>query len=1371
MSDYQDVFISYGRVDSRDFAAKLSDRLTAAGLQTWFDFNDIPFGVDYQKQIDGGIEQSDNFVFIIAPHSINSAYCSLEVELAVKYRKRIIPLLHVEAISYATWQQRHPDGTETEWQAYCAAGKHSSFTNMPPELSKINWIYLRDGVDDYAAGCRNLLELIERDRDYVHTHTWLLDRALIWERHQKQTQYLLIGRDREQAESWLHQPFSDRQPPCEPTDLHCEYIVESLKNAQNLMTRVFLAYISSDQLRADELRRVLQRQGITVWHDGADIQASADVSQAVRTGIEQADNIVMVVSPESVQSAHCQEATAIALELHKRLIPVMVNAVAPTDLPDHLQGWQAIDLTAPSESDSHQAGLDQLLKTVATDATYHNEHKQLLVKALKWQRQQQNPAHLLRGYNLRHAETWLKVARDRPQSAPTLLHIQFIETSLQQPPVGSLDVFISYSRTDSDFARKLNETLQEQGKTTWFDQESIASGSDFQQEIHRGIEVANHFLFVLSPESVNSPYCDDEVTYAESLGKRVLTVLCRDVDPKDLHRVLRPVQWIDFRPDAAEFDASFRELVRVLESDRDHLAAHTQLSLKALEWQTKQRNDSLLLRGTELDTAAIWLTDAEQKSPPPTALQREYLQISRATYRADQRRRQILRGALAIAGGIIVASLGFSYRTIQQAQSGLAETIQALNLAGDRVYDLDPSDPENLINSLKSASYLDQLWGFRSDTSALNAQVLGNLIRDHHAIPITHILTGHQDGVQTVAFNRNGDLIATGDADGELRLWTPDGQPVAHWYATNFAILTDLAFSPDGQWLVTTAWDKTAKIWAITPLSTATPPKPQAVLTGHDDVVYSVDVSPDGQQIATASLDGTAKLWNQEGTEVATLDDHTDQVIDVTYSPQGEWLATASNDGTARLWDAEGTSRQVLPSVDGGTVFAVAFHPTQPLLAAANQSGSVQLWYTDGSLRTTISISSEDADADLELRDVRFSNTGNVLAVASTDGQVRLFDLDGNFLMTYQADDHINKLSFAPDDSFIAAASRDQTIRLWSIEKTVFRERNEMYTLAVHPSEDTFAVVGDQGLVSIWHRSSRKVEIPGFAGTVQAVDIAEDGTIAIAGTADFNESTLNRAPRGIKLLDAEGRLLQEFFTDPAGFISDLKFSPDGQIIATVDFDGQLILWNRDGQPQMNITSTQPITRVNWLADGTRLLTAEEGGRIKIVDTTGAVKAEWVAHDGNVHNAVVSPDGQSIATAGQEGLVKIWSMTGERLQTLQNFAPAVQGSHRGVWGLAFSPDGKYLATSSADSYVRIWDATGHLVAMWHGHTGSVNDIYFSRDGQWLLTVGSDRYGRQWPFDTDLSTLVRQSCDRTQTYHDSLNASAAVERLCQKAAQSP
>lgn len=166
MKSFFDALISYGRPDSKAFAIKLHARLLEVGLDVWFDQNDIPFGVDYQNQIDDGIEKAHNFIFIIAPHSVKSLYCRKEIELAVKRNKRIIPLLHVKADEF--------------------------MPQTNPIIGKINWIYFQEGIDDFEASFSSLISLIHHQADYVKQHTWFLAKALDWERNQKQTKSIKL---------------------------------------------------------------------------------------------------------------------------------------------------------------------------------------------------------------------------------------------------------------------------------------------------------------------------------------------------------------------------------------------------------------------------------------------------------------------------------------------------------------------------------------------------------------------------------------------------------------------------------------------------------------------------------------------------------------------------------------------------------------------------------------------------------------------------------------------------------------------------------------------------------------------------------------------------------------------------------------------------------------------------------------------------------------------------------------------------------------------------------------------------------------------------------------------------------------------------
>ncbi len=677
-SNFFDTFISYGRADSKALAAKLNDRLIARGYEVWFDQDDIPPAVDWQNQIDNGIEKSHNFIFIIAPHSVQSEYCHKEIELAVKYNKRIIPLLHVDSDDY--WEQM-PEGIRTI-------------------IKKTNWIFFVEENNNFEESLTELLETIERENDYVQKHTELLVKSLEWSRNNKQTNYLLFGEERSFANEWLKRKFSDSQPPCLPTDWHSEYICESNKNANNFMTEVFIAASEKDFDIKAKIGKTLMKEGITICTEQTALKKGIEFESEINRGVEGANNFVYLISPDALKSEYCQQELALALKYNKRIIPLLIkpigehailanisnfltrilrlqdlienyigqNGLVPSteldEIPPQFRALQIIDLRGHEDELKYDEGVKKLLKELNQDKSYYEKHKILLVKALKWQRQNHNPSLLLRGYNLEHMSAWFKVASEGSQHLPVALHKEFIDASNNRPKDESLEVFISYSRADSDFTRKLNDALQELGKTTWFDQQSIAVGEDFEKEIKRGIENCDNFLFVISPRAVNSPYCADEVEYAKKLNKRIITILHKEVSSRELHSELAKIQWIDFKNHGGDFSANFNELVRTLDTDREHLRNHTKWGQRAREWETHQKTEDLLLRGIELEVADNWLSKVkeEEKQPPATDAQKELIEASRDWQNRQKRKARLatqVTVGVSIFTTIVIATFGW----------------------------------------------------------------------------------------------------------------------------------------------------------------------------------------------------------------------------------------------------------------------------------------------------------------------------------------------------------------------------------------------------------------------------------------------------------------------------------------------------------------------------------------------------------------------------------------------------------------------------------------------------------------------------------------------------------------------------------------
>ncbi len=1330
MKCFFDAFISYGRADSKAFATKLHARLLEQGFKVWFDQNDIPLGVDFQNQIDDGIEKAHSFLFIIAPHSINSPYCRKEIELAIKRNKRIIPLLHLMQISQETWQQRNPNGKPEDWEAYKAKGLHESYQNMHPMLRKLNWVYFQEGIDDFEKAWVGLVNLIRSHEDYVEEHTRFLAKALEWERHHKQNSYLLIGEEREQAESWLNIRFKDEQPPCIPTDLHCEFITESIKNANNLMTQVFISYADEDRATMEKIRNSLRRESITVWTNKTDIQSGEAFEEAINRGIEQADNLIYLLSPNSVNSDYCQRELDYTLSLHKRIIPVLVRETDSMLMPSVLRHSHYIDLTDNVQEEDYRLDESQLLKILRQDAPYYNEHKILLVKALKWKRQHCNPTILLRGYNLRHAEAWLKVARARNQHPPTPLIEEFITESLRQLPLESLDVFISYSRADSDFARKLNDALQMQGKTTWFDQESIASGADFQQEICRGIKACNNFLFILSPRSVLSPYCADEVEYAAKLNKRFVTLLYREVNPNDLHPELAKVQWIDFNQNERDFNANFHQLVRTLDTDREYVHSHTKWLQRAIAWKEQEKSADLLLRGSEFAIAQNWLQEAEvkNKQPTPTDLQEEFILESGEAIAAqlEKEKRQvfILKSLLGLVGTALVVAVAASvvaFRLYLKAERG---QIEATRKASEASFALDRNSFDALIEGLKAGTQLKHSIGAKADPQ-IRAEVMTTLGQAIYWVRERDRLEGHTDIIQSVSFSPDGQRIATASYDNTVILWHRDGSLIRILRGHTQAVMS-VSFSPDGKTIASASGDKTVKLWSIDGTQLKT-------LKRHNDWVYSVSFSPDGKTIASASGDKTVKLWTLNGKELKTLNGHGAEVYSVSFSPDSKTIASASGDKTVKLWTREGKPLRTLTG-HNATVLSVSFSPDGKTIATASADQTVKLWTHEGKPLRILK------GHTAKLLNVSFSPDGKTIATASYDSTIKLWNRNGKELSTLKGHtSRVNSVSFSPDSKTLASVSNDKSVKLWQLDHswlTLLRGHTEKVTrVSFSPDGKTIATASDDKSVKLWNRDSKQVKaLKGHIAGIWGMSFSPDGKMIATASAD----------KSVKLWTRGGKLLHTL-TRHSAEVYSVAFSPDSKTIATASADKSVKLWTREGKLLHTLTRhSNSVLSVSFSPDGKTIATTSADQTVKLWMWDGKEVKTLKGHIAGIWDVSFSPDGKTIATASTDHTVKLWTREGKLLHTLTGHSATV-GSVR------FSHDGKMIASASDDNTVKLWNRNGMLITTLTGHNAEVNEVSFSLDDKIIASASSDKTVILWNLEhLNLDELLLRGCDWVRNY---------------------
>jgi WD40 repeat protein len=201
----------------------------------------------------------------------------------------------------------------------------------------------------------------------------------------------------------------------------------------------------------------------------------------------------------------------------------------------------------------------------------------------------------------------------------------------------------------------------------------------------------------------------------------------------------------------------------------------------------------------------------------------------------------------------------------------------------------------------------------------------------------------HPLDVNDVAFSPDGEHLVTASWDGSARIVNRSGAVVGVVAEGGGVNITTARFSPDGRLVAAAAslgeGEYGLKIWDWERFD---------VLSRISTDASSMDFDPSGSRIATAGLTGRAEIWDVEsGTRVAVLAGNSGGINDVDFSPDGSRVATAGFDGTVRLFDAStGTQKVVLRGHRCG-VQSVAFSPDGRKLASVSACDGVRIWAVD----------------------------------------------------------------------------------------------------------------------------------------------------------------------------------------------------------------------------------------------------------------------------------------------------------------------------------------------------------------------------------------------------------------------------------------
>lgn len=538
---------------------------------------------------------------------------------------------------------------------------------------------------------------------------------------------------------------------------------------------------------------------------------------------------------------------------------------------------------------------------------------------------------------------------------------------------------------------------------------------------------------------------------------------------------------------------------------------------------------------------------------------------------------------------------------------------------------------------------------------------------------LVRTLKPHTAPVVTTAIDHTSTLLATGAADGSIKVFDIRGGYVTHTFHDR-GVISALCFFE-----------------AVTPDSdpkNATKKKPKRNASGYDERMSDVTETTTGFRLASGSEEGKVRIFDlHKRKSIASLDSHVSLVRSLSFSPSENALLSASRDKTVIVWDAHTWKmRRIIPVLE--SVEAASFIADSGICVIGGENGKVRAFDVNRGGEIT---EEQEAGEDFEtIVGMQYLPGLPFVMSVHADQTIRLHSLES--LSGYQPgktlqplnitrrisgnDDEYIDLAFAsPDRSMLALATNTESIRL----------------VSVAPSEDRPSAQGEEFFgADIAH-------LEGHDDIIICLDVDWSGHYLATGAKD-NTAML-------WCLDPKNSSYTCFavLTGHAESLGAIALPRTPPPIGSAAYNDPL-----NHPPAFVVTGSQDRTIKKWDLGKLGRINSDKPHNPKAVYTRRA-------HEKDINSLDIDPSSTIFATASQDKTVKIFDAEeGAAIGILR-------GHKRGVWSVRFAPHNTpiinsdagtstsrgVVATASADKSVKLWSLSDYSCLLtFEGHTNSV-----------------------------------------------------------------